>query len=80
MSNLLDACTELYWSFAEYGIDDRRRMKAVLYHLAEEVRTWAPDESQARICFLMTNGQSTVASWWDGYLRACDHILEADGQ
>jgi hypothetical protein len=55
MSNLLDACTELYWSFAEYGIDDRRRMKAVLYHLAEEVRTWAPDESQARICFLMTN-------------------------
>jgi hypothetical protein len=28
----------------------------------------------------MTNGQSTVASWWDGYLRACDHILEADGQ
>jgi hypothetical protein len=55
MSNLLDSATELYWSFGEYGIDDRRRMKAVLYQLADEIRTWAPQESQARICYLMTN-------------------------
>jgi hypothetical protein len=53
--NLLDKTTELYWSFGEYGIDDRRRMKAVLYELATEIRTWAPDEGQARICFLAIN-------------------------
>lgn len=53
--NLLDQCTELYWSFGEYGIDDRRRMKAVLYQLAAEIRTWAPDEGQARICYLAIN-------------------------
>ena len=53
--NLLDQCTELYWSFGEYGIDDRRRMKAVLYQLAADIRTWAPDEGQARICFLAIN-------------------------
>ena len=53
--NLLDKATELYWSFGEYGIDDRRRMKAVLYELATEIRTWAPDEGRARICFLAIN-------------------------
>lgn len=71
MSNLLDKSTELYWSFGEYGIDDRRRMKAVLYQLADEIRTWAPPESQARICFLMTN---EIA---DRIKRECE--LEADG-
>jgi len=53
--NLLDKTTELYWSFAEYGIDDRRRMKAVLYELASEIRTWAPRVEEAKICYLAIN-------------------------
>ena len=53
--NLLDSLTELYWSLGEYSIDDRRRMKAVLLELAKEIRTWAPDPGQARICYLAIN-------------------------
>lgn len=64
--NLLDEVTELYWSFNEYGIDDRRRMKAVLHHISHTIRTWAPDEGQARICFLAIN---EVA---DRILRECE--------
>lgn len=52
---LIDNLTGLYWSLGEYAIDDRRRMKAVLMELATEIRTWAPDEGQARICFLAIN-------------------------
>lgn len=64
--NLLDKSTELYWSFAEYGIDDRRRMKAVLYEVAAEIRTWAPRKEEAKICFLAIN---EVA---DRILRECN--------
>jgi hypothetical protein len=53
--NLLDELTELYWSLGEYSIDDRRRMKAVIYELAAQIRSWAPDEGQARICYLAIN-------------------------
>lgn len=53
--NLLDKSTELYWSFGEYGIDDRRRMKAVLYEIAAEIRTWAPRKEEAKICYLAIN-------------------------
>ena len=53
--NLLDKTTELYWSFAEYGIDDRRRMKAVLYEIAAEIRTWSPRKEEAKICYLAIN-------------------------
>lgn len=52
---LIDNLTELYWSLGEYSIDDKRRMKAVLLELAQEIRTWAPDEGQARICYLAIN-------------------------
>lgn len=52
---LIDNLTELYWSLGEYSIDDKRRMKAVLLELAQTIRTWAPDEGQARICFLAIN-------------------------
>ena len=52
---LVDNLTELYWSLGEYSIDDKRRMKAVLMELAQEIRTWAPDEGQARICYLAIN-------------------------
>ena len=53
--NLLVQLTELYWSLGEYSIDDRRRMKAVVYELANTIRSWAPDPGQARICYLAIN-------------------------
>jgi hypothetical protein len=52
---LIDNLTELYWSLGEYSIDDKRRMKAVMLELAQTIRTWAPDEGQARICYLAIN-------------------------
>lgn len=52
---LLDNLTDLYWSLGEFSIDDRRRMKAVLMELAQEIRTWAPREDRARICYLAVN-------------------------
>ena len=52
---LIDNLIELYWSLGEYSIDDKRRMKAVMLELASEIRTWAPDEGQARICYLAIN-------------------------
>jgi hypothetical protein len=52
---LIDNLIELYWSLGEYSIDGKRRMKAVMLELASEIRTWAPDEGQARICYLAIN-------------------------
>lgn len=52
---LLDSLSELYWSLGEYSIDDRRRMKAVVLQLSHVIRDWAPDEGQARICYLAIN-------------------------
>lgn len=52
---LLDNLTELYWDLGEYAIDDRRRMKAVVMEVSQIIRTWAPDEGQARICYLAIN-------------------------
>lgn len=63
---LLNSLTELYWSLGEYSIDDRRRMKAVVYELSQIIRTWAPDEGQARICYLAIN---EVA---DRLIRECE--------
>ena len=53
---LLDGLTELYWNLGEYSIDDRRRMKAVVYELSQIIRSWAPDEGQARITHLAITG------------------------
>jgi hypothetical protein len=52
---LLEDLSELYWAVGEYGIDDPRRMGCVMHHLAQIIRTWAPDEGQARICYLAIN-------------------------
>lgn len=64
--SLLDNLSELYWSLGEYSIDDRRRMEAVIRELSQEIRTWAPDEGQARICYLAIN---EVA---DRLIRECE--------
>lgn len=52
---LIDSLSELYWSLGEYSIDDKRRMKAVVSELSQVIRSWAPDEGQARICHLAIN-------------------------
>jgi hypothetical protein len=52
---LLDELTELYWSLGEYSIEDRRRMKAVVLEISKTIRTWAPREEEARICFMAIN-------------------------
>lgn len=52
---LLDELTELYWSLGEYSIDDRRRMKTVVKEIAKTLRSWAPDPSRARICYMAIN-------------------------
>jgi hypothetical protein len=52
---LLNELTELYWGLGEYSIDDKRRMKAVIYEISQRIRTWAPDPGQARICHLSIN-------------------------
>ena len=52
---LIDNLIELYWSLGEYSIDDKRRMKAVMLELASEIRTWAPEKGQAKICHLAIN-------------------------
>jgi hypothetical protein len=36
-------------------IDDRCRMRAVVEVIADEVRRWAPDKGQAKICHLAIN-------------------------
>lgn len=64
--SLPDNLLELYWSLGEYSIDDRRRMMAVIRELSQEIRTWAPDEGQARICHLAIN---EVA---DRLIRECE--------
>ena len=42
---LIDNLTELYWSLGEYSIDDRRRMKAVVFEISQRIRSWAPDDA-----------------------------------
>ena len=53
--NLLQNCLSVQNALGEYGIDDKRRMKAVIRELANTIRTWAPDPGQARICHLAIN-------------------------
>jgi hypothetical protein len=56
-SNLLEKVLDAYWS-AENNhltISSKLRMRPVFRAIAEEIRTWAPPETQARICWLMTN-------------------------
>jgi hypothetical protein len=69
---LLDDLSQLYWALGEYGIDDPRRMKAVVSEISQIIRTWAPDPGQAKICHLAIN---EVA---DRLLRDCQINESAD--
>ena len=53
--NYIDNLLDLYWSLGEYKIDDRRRMKVVVREISNMIRTWAPAEGSARICYLAVN-------------------------
>jgi len=51
-------CTKLmkaYWEDRHALIDGHPRMAAVMQEMAAVIRTWAPDEGQARICYLAIN-------------------------
>ncbi len=53
--DLVGRCMAAYWQDKQALIDDRCRMAAVFEVISQEVRTWAPDKGQARICYLAIN-------------------------
>ena len=55
MTSITEDCLAIYWELGEYSIDDRRRMQAVIKAIADNIRTWAPPEEQARICHMAIN-------------------------
>lgn len=54
-NDLMGRCLAAYWTDRQALIDDRCRMRAVVEVIAEEVRRWAPDKGQAKICHLAIN-------------------------
>lgn len=54
-TDLLGRCFTAYWQDRNALIDDHSRMRAVIKVLSDEIRNWAPDEGQARICHLAIN-------------------------
>ncbi len=54
---LLTCLTNAYWCDRNNSLTmhSRQRMVAVLDVLAAEIRSWAPDQGQARICYLAIN-------------------------
>lgn len=55
--DLLTRCLNEYWDdkHTTATLRSRSRMRGVVQLLAEEVRSWAPDKGQARICYLAIN-------------------------
>lgn len=54
-NDLMGRCLAAYWTDRQALIDARSRMRAVVEVLADEVRQWAPDPGQAKICHLAIN-------------------------
>jgi len=54
-TDLSGRCLAAYWQDRNALIDDHSRMRAVIEVLSDEIRKWAPDEGQARICHLAIN-------------------------
>ena len=54
-NDLTGRCLAAYWTDRQALIDARSRMRAVVEVLADEVRRWAPDPGQAKICHLAIN-------------------------
>lgn len=57
LSDLVTRCLREYWDpkHSQAFLRSRARMQGVIQLLADEVRTWAPDPGQARICHLAIN-------------------------
>ena len=55
--DLLTRCLTEYWDdrHTTSTLRSRARMRAVVQLLSDEIRTWAPDPGQARICHLAIN-------------------------
>ena len=51
LRNLVD----IYWGSDKQSITDQRRMQAVVLEISRLLKTWAPEEGQARICFMAIN-------------------------
>jgi hypothetical protein len=56
-SDLVTRCLAEYWDnkHSNAVLRSRARMQGVIQLLANEVRTWAPDKGQAKICHLAIN-------------------------
>lgn len=54
-NDLTGRCLAAYWTDRQALIDARSRMRAVVEVLADEIRRWAPDPGQAKICHLAIN-------------------------
>jgi hypothetical protein len=52
---LIKQLTDLHGSLGAYSIDDDRKMKVIVREIAQVIRTWAPAEDRARICYLAVN-------------------------
>ena len=58
--NLPKRLADIYWHVAEVGgfkkdATQVRHMTPVILEIASLIRTWAPDEGQARICAMAIN-------------------------
>jgi hypothetical protein len=71
-NDLLDRCLLAYWQDGDIPIGSRQRMQSVVFEIAGTIRTWAPPETQARICHLAINETA------DRLLRESNHIHESD--
>lgn len=57
MSDLLRRCVDAYWAkeLGTQGLHSSIRMGFAVEIIAAEIRQWAPDKSQAKICHLAIN-------------------------
>lgn len=56
-TDLIEQCIEAYWSqdHGLYGLHSAVRMKRAFEVIAAEIRTWAPDPVNAKLCHLAVN-------------------------
>lgn len=57
MSDLIERCIDAYWApeLGVQGLHSTERMSRVFKLVAQEIKEWAPDKSQAKICHLAVN-------------------------
>lgn len=57
LDDLLTRCLREYWDqkHSQALLRSRARMRGVIQLLADEIRSWAPDQGQARMVFMAIN-------------------------